>query len=111
MVSNITLDITFSTKYLSLKIDCISLVGENISFKSKVTLGALKRCSQLAKHTAHFVYDAHLMAKIRYGHLAWSHTTDHNIMKINISMSKSLKTIYKLHWRTPTKQVYEFAEK
>lgn len=97
-----------SVKYLGVILD------DKLNFKNHINnikqkvfslVGALKRCPKINIRTSTFIYNAHVLSKIRPNLLIWSQCSETLCREIQIVMNKVLKILYNLDWYTTGKDL------
>jgi hypothetical protein len=105
-----SIDRVESIKYLGIIIDEYLKWDKQVKKIKKsvipVTM-AIKRAGGLPKHAAKLVYNGFILSKIRFNICSWSHCAKFHVEQIGIVMNKSLKTLFKMHPRTNTCEVYK----
>lgn len=99
-----------SVKYLGIIIDEYLKWDNHVKKLKKsiipVTM-AIKRSGGLPQQAAKLVFNGFILSKIRYNICSWSHCAKFHVEQMGIVMNKALKTLFKMHPRTCTKEVYK----
>lgn len=104
-LNNVDIERVQQCKYLGMIID------ENLSWSKHVDkivnkisglTGAFRKCGKFPDNICTMLYNAHIMAPIRYNLPIWSQCTEGQKHRIQVAMNGCLKALFKFDWYTST---------